>query len=67
MADSSSSGAIASSGGGAAAGQHTGHNQIGAIAPKAVRRPTAMTRNGIRQFVETEHGLRLFLQCVSPA
>jgi hypothetical protein len=27
-----------------------------------VIRPTAITRNGVRQFVETDRGVRLFLQ-----
>ena len=33
----------------------------------ALRRPTAITRNGVRQFVETKYHVRFFLQCVWPA
>lgn len=39
---------------------------VGAGAGSAPARPVAITKYGVRQFVETQHGLRLFLQnCVA--
>ena len=51
-----------------AAGLGTLALQVGAGSSSAVMavipRPVALTKHGIRQYVETSSGLRLFLQCV---